>query len=794
MASGGTEVARAYVTIIPKSDGTANRVATEVVAPFGKSGADAGTKASEGFSGTFGAGMAKAGKMLGAIGLGVAVADFGRQSVEAGMQFDASMSQVAATMGTTVDQIGNLRDFAQQMGSTTKFSASESADALNYMALAGYDAETSMKMLPNVLNLAAAGGMDLARASDMVTDTQSALGLSLDETSALVDKMAKASSKTNTSVGQLGDALLTVGGTAKTMKGGTTEAATALGLLADNGIKGSEGGTALRNMLLSLQAPTDKAAGFLDELGVQVFDADGKMRGMKDIMLDMNDALGKLSSDEERTYFLSNIFNKVDLKSANALLSTNAERWDEVTEAIDGSKGAAEEMAKTQLDNLDGDVTTFKSALEGLQIQISDAVTPALRGLVQVGTAGLGALTEMMKWVNERFSEFGEGLKSTIDFDGFKEAFDGLGAAVSEALGGTSQVNAKSFGEVVGSVVNSLIPVIKTLTPVIAGIASVASTVFTFISEKANAFIAFMQEVVIPVATEIGGQLAPIIQEIASTVGGALSEIARIASEVITSIFGESQENLPQIRDFVLGIVDGIRQFFETAWPVISQVVSTAMEIIGQIVQVVWPVVQFVIESASRAIEFVVNEVFPKIAQFVEENMGKVDAAIRGIQTVVSVVSGIFEGVKRAIEDPIGTAKGFIEDAMGTIQGIFDGLDFSLPSIALPHFEVWGGEFPWGIGGQGSAPEFDVKWYGSGGFADTPTLRGYGERGLEFYWPSYEPYFDRYAQGIAEHMPASAGGVTITGNTFNVRRDSDIRAVAQELNTLINRQQAGAFA
>ena len=198
----------------------------------------------------------------------VAVGGFAAASVNTGMAFDSSMSQVAATMGYTVDELNDstseasqnfsqLREFAMEMGANTAFSASQAADALNYMALAGYDAETSMTMLPNVLNLAAAGGIELAAASDMVTDAQSALGLTLDETSELVDMMARTSSKSNTSVAQLGEAILTVGGTAKTLSGGTTELNMALGVLADNGIKGAEGGTALRNMILSLSAPTD---------------------------------------------------------------------------------------------------------------------------------------------------------------------------------------------------------------------------------------------------------------------------------------------------------------------------------------------------------------------------------------------------------------------------------------------------------------------------------------------------------------------------------------------------------
>ena len=321
------------------------------------------------------------------------ITNFAKSSVQTGMNFDKSMSQVAATMGKTVDEIQDLRQFAQKMGSETAFSASQTADALNYMALAGYDAETSMNMLPNVLNLAASGGMELARASDMITDTQSALGLSLDETAKLVDKMAKGASKTSTSVSQLGDAMLTVGGTAKMLAGGTTELSTALGLLADNGIKGAEGGTALRNIILSLTAPMDKAAAALEDLGVKAFDEKGNMRDLQSIFADFNSALSTMT-EGEKTQVLNSIFKEVDLKSVNALLATSTERWNEVSAAIDNADGAAAQMAETQLDNLAGDVTYFKSALEGVQIALSDKLTPTLRKFVKFGTDGLSKLTK----------------------------------------------------------------------------------------------------------------------------------------------------------------------------------------------------------------------------------------------------------------------------------------------------------------------------------------------------------------------------------------------------------------
>jgi len=328
----------------------------------------------------------------------------GKSSVDAGMEFDSSVSQIGATMGFTADELADkgseasqtmaeLRDFAKQMGADTAFNASEAADALNYMALAGYDADKSMEMLPKVLNLAAAGGIELAEASDMVTDAQSALGLSIDETSALVDKMAKTASKTNTSVGQLGEGILKIGGTAKSLKGGTTELAASLGVLADNGIKGAEGGTHLRNVLLSLQQAAVDGKIAVGDMTVAVYDANGEMRALPDIFGDINTAMQGMTeagADAAKTA----LFNKTDLSAVNALLSTSSERWTALTGEIDNAAGAAQAMAETQLDNLAGDLTLMQSAAEGAKIAISDRLTPSLRKAAQFGTKLISAMSE----------------------------------------------------------------------------------------------------------------------------------------------------------------------------------------------------------------------------------------------------------------------------------------------------------------------------------------------------------------------------------------------------------------
>ena len=334
---------------------------------------------------------------------------FAKASVQTGMQFDSAMSQVAATMGTTVDQISELRDFAQEMGAKTAFSATQAAEALNYMALAGYDAETSMAMLPNVLNLAAAGSMDLARASDMVTDAQTALGLTTEETTTMVDQMAAAASKSNTSVSQLGDAMLTIGATARNLKGGTQELATVLGVLADNGIKGAEGGTHLRNAILSLQTPTKDGTEALKQLGMSyedMYDDAGNMRALPEIFQQMSTAMEGMNQ-QSKDAIISGIFNKTDLASINALIGTSASRWRELETAISASKGAAEEMANTQLDNLTGDITLMKSAWEGVKIALSDGVTPAIRTAVQNITKLLSK-KETQKFISDLGKKLGE--------------------------------------------------------------------------------------------------------------------------------------------------------------------------------------------------------------------------------------------------------------------------------------------------------------------------------------------------------------------------------------------------
>lgn len=321
-----------------------------------------------------------------------AVTAMGAASVKTAADFEASMSQVQATMGITKDSMSTVNGesvntmdtlsvLAKTMGSKTVYSASECAEALNYLALAGYDTQQMCDTLPTVLNLAAAGGIDLASASDMVTDAMSALGMETSDANKMVDQMAKTASSTNTSVGQLGEGILTIGATAKTVKGGTAELNTALGILANNGIKGAEGGTHLRNVILSLQNPTDKAADQMEALGLSVYDSEGNMRSLNDILGDLNTSMDGMTA-EEKANIISKIFNKTDLSSVNALLANTGDTWTDLQTAIENSGGAAQQMADTQLDNLSGQLTILKSAVEGFAISIGEELMPMIKNIV----------------------------------------------------------------------------------------------------------------------------------------------------------------------------------------------------------------------------------------------------------------------------------------------------------------------------------------------------------------------------------------------------------------------------
>lgn len=531
------------------------------------------------------------------------IAGMGAASVKAGLEFDSAMSQVAATSGKTVGEIKDLRDFAKEMGSTTSFSATEAAQGLNYMALAGYDAEKSMKMLPTVLNLAAAGSMELASASDMVTDAQTALGLSLDETTTLVDEMAQTSSKSNTSVSQLGEAILKIGPTAKTMAGGTKELNTVLGLLADNGIKGTKAGTNLRNILLSMN--TSKVKDAFHEMGVEVFDAQGNMRSLADIFPELSKAMDGLTS-EERTGMLSKLFNKTDLAAINSLLDTSAERWGELGNAISGAEGSAEKMANTQLDNLKGSLTLLKSALEGAGIAISDVLAPYIRKLADF-VSGLIA----------KFNKLSPSVQKII------VAVGAIVAALGPLL-----VIAGTIATSIGTILPMLGGIPAVVLPIVAVIGALVA-IFASAYASSEDFRKAINGIVI----SLGQVFGPLVKHIVAEVKKLFAVIAQTASEVATEL---------------APIFIALTPVFKAVAKVIAGVLKTKFDLIIKTIKLLC--------SAVKLVAVIMRSVLSSVVSITASTVTKIKNAFSKVK---SALTGPFESAKNAIKAIVEKIKGF---------------------------------------------------------------------------------------------------------------------------------------
>ena len=827
MMAEGTTVGLAYLNVVPRMDG-----ASAFAAQAAGMGTSMGSQMAGGMSSSFSAGTVALGGIISSLGMQAAgaIGSFFKDSLSAGMDFDSAMSQVAATMGVTKDEVADLRDYAKEMGSTTRYSATEAAEALNYMALAGYDSEKSMSMLPNVLNLAAAGNMELARASDMVTDAASALGLSTEETTVLVDQMAQAASKSNTSVEQLGDAMLTVGGTAKVVKGGTQEVATALGILADNGIKGSEGGTALRNVILSLTAPTDQAAMAMEDLGLQVFDAEGNMRPMNEVLDDMGALLGDMT-EQQRAEWISTVFNKRDLKSVEALLANTGanvsniseklassgvdwekyagtvlatgdtlsgtaddiasrvnsaftamsgagksydeilsavqerfgltredavvaldaiqeetangtNRWQELSAEIGNAAGAAQQMADTQLDNLEGDTIKFQSALEGLQIQLYEGVEPALRTITQAATDAISGMTQ---WL-------GEGGLETImgNLQAAMEPFIPILQDWGEKL--------QNLGEVLGGAI---------------------ADGLTWMGDWLSGHSEDVGWIIDKVG-EIGGGVIDGIAE-----GVKLVHAALVAAE-------------PLIRWLADDALSSIKMLLEgISWAIDSLVGNIA--IINAAIESartgsIEPLADALKNRAAKEMEHVGN-VGDLMAERIETDAGHmgraIDAAAGEFEDSGGRIDSTMDDVEDATKRPWSEMSVAARKAAVDTESEFSGMGERISAAITPkditasvsYDDFWAGDT------RISVPS--IRWFGSGGWADNATLFGAGERGGEFVWPSYGPYLDKYADALASRMGGGAG-VTITGNEFNVRSEADIEAIGRKLSSMWNMERRRA--
>lgn len=512
-----------------------------------------------------------------------AIGAAGTAAVATTASFESGMSQVQATLGITknamselngesVNTMDALEELAKKMGKETAFSASQAADAINYLALAGYDTQQIYDTLPTVLDLAAAGGMDLAAASDMVTDAMSALGMQTSDADKMVDQMARTASKSNTSVSQLGEGILAIGATAKNIKGGTEELNTELGILANNGIKGAEGGTHLRNIILSLQNPTAEAAKKMKQLGVETYDSEGNMRSLNDILGDLNSAMDGMS-EEDKAGIISKLFNKTDLASASALLASTGQEWSNLQQTIADSSGAAGEMADTQLDNLQGQLTILKSALEGLAISIGEILLPIISKIVE----WVQALVSKLDGMSDRTKTIIVVIAAVVAAIGplliiIGKISTGIGAIIkimpmlSKAMTAmTGPVGAVVIG------ITALIAILVTLYAKCEWFRDGVNAVLTYIKDRFAFVIDTVKTLFSAFSKLFSGDFSGFLQDIMSAAKTWLGGWAKIGKDILSGIWNGIKDGkdwlLGKIKDWCGSLLDAVKGFFKIKSP-----------------------------------------------------------------------------------------------------------------------------------------------------------------------------------------------------------------------------------
>lgn len=500
-------------------------------------------------------------------------------------------------------------------------------------------------------------------------------------------------------------------------------------------------------------------------------------------MTDVQEELG-ITVDESSMSF-GNVVNAISvMQKSMGIAGTTAE---EGSETISGALNKMSAAWNNFLTGIFDENADLGQLTEDLFTSIGDVVKNVLP---RIGVLVQNLVTKLPGIIIGALQTLPQTLAPTIN-----TIFgDEIGGSINETLGGAFTGISESFtklGESMGPLIQTIGELLK---PIVSLIMSVAQTVIPLVMQAVGTVVDFLSESVIPTITDVLSTFTPVVQTIAQSISEKMPLIKKIISGAMTNIKRIIDTVWPAVRQVIKTAVNAISNIIKVAWPIISAVVDTAMNAINTITNDVWPSVANTVEGVVNGIKSFIKPAWAAISGTVEKATDGIKGFIDGLKPIIQTVTNIFNDVKSAITDPIGTAQTFISNFASKISQIIGGLDLSLPSIALPHFSVWGGEFPFGIGGEGSLPSFSVDWYAKGGFANEPTLNGYGEKGLELYWPGYSPYFEKYAQGIAEHMPKGTGGVTVNVEHMEVRKESDIRRVAEELNTRINRQAIGAFA
>lgn len=517
---------------------------------------------------SMGANMVSLGSSLQA-SLTAPIESFARQTLSAGMDFTAQMSTVEAISGATAEEMERLNAEALKMGSTTQFTATQAGEALEYMAMAGWETDQMLAGLAPIMNLAAAGGEDLGSTSDIVTDALTAFGLEAEDAAHFADILAVASSSANTNVSMMGETFKYVAPVAGALGYTAEDVAVAIGLMANSGIKAGQAGTVLRAALSRLSAPTDEAQEMMNDLGLSITDASGQVKPFSTLLGELRTSFSELTKAEQMEY-AAEIFGQEAMSGMLALINASDEDVQKLTESIENCGDATQRMADTVLNNAKGDWTLFESAVEGAQVALFKLNETAIRSVIQ----GMTALVDRFNGASDASKQ--AALKLSL-----------VAAAMGPALvfGGKLLLTLSRLGVVLGAMV-SPVGLAATGLALFALAATDADNdigkLFVTLSRKAKTTLSKLDGYVQSAVKSISARMPALISSIRQGISTALPQLVTTALDIVTSLaemIGENADGLLSIgttiiRSIAEGIGKSIPNIAQAAVSVVTGIVK----------------------------------------------------------------------------------------------------------------------------------------------------------------------------------------------------------------------------
>lgn len=691
-----------------------------------------------------------------------AAAAFTKTSIDSGMNFDTAMSQVAATMGTTVDKIENVKAKAEEMGRTTKYTATEAAEGMNILAQAGLSADEQISGIGTVLNLASAGAMSLEESASYTAGAVKGFGDSMGNASYYADLMAKGATLANTDVRGLGEAFSGSAATAKNYGQAADSVTLSLLRLAEQNVTGSEASTALNRAMADLYTPTDDASKALDQLGVSAYKSNGEAKDFNDLVDELNGSLQGMTA-EQKNNALATIFTTQGLQAFNKMTASSDATVQKFWKGIQDSSGSAAQQAATQLDNLQGDITLLSSATEGLQLAFYNTFSGTIRGAIKGITSEVSGLAEAMEsgGISGALSKLAQ---DAINFSGQLPGLTKIGGDLINGLISSVTQNSGSITTAVSQLLNNLASTISTGLNVFT---SVGVNLLTTIANGMTQGIPSFLGQALPMLTQFteslrnnAGKLInaglTLIQNIAQGLINSIPVLIAYVPTIITNLAGIINDNAPKILATGVTIITNLAIGLVRAIPLL---IANLPKIITAIVSVFTAFNWFSLGKniVTGIIKGVKN--LPSLLKGAAKNaVNGFKGAFKG-NGILSAVKGAFTKIPSAVKSIFTKAVSLVKSFPGRFKSTLK-FSWSLPHLNLPHLSVSGGKAPFGIGGKGSLPSFHISWYKKAMespyvFSDA-TLFGAGEAGDEMLYGR-----SRLMNDIKEATQGTKNDVTI---------------------------------